>query len=330
MADAFYHEPVLLEACLKALDIRPDGIYVDCTLGGGGHARAILGRLGPDGLLFGVDQDADAVARASRPSEEGLALTEDPRFRLIDSNFSELRRFLQWQGVQQVQGILADLGVSSHQLDQSERGFAFRFEEALLDMRMDQRHGITAAQWLAEAEEKDIAEVLFLYGEIRQARRLARDLVLARAEQGLSTTGQLKVVALKNAGAEKPSKFTARVFQAIRIHLNHEMESLKALLEHSAYLLSQGGRLVVMSYHSLEDRMVKQYIQHGNVEGLDRHDLYGNPLRPFDPVKGRFLKADPDENARNPRARSARLRVGIRNANQMESLATELAKIMES
>jgi len=310
----FYHQPVLLDACLDALQIRSDGVYVDCTFGGGGHSRAILGRLGPKGRLFGIDQDPDALNRARLGSPEyGAALTEDPRFTLIDGNFSQMERFLQWQGVSSVHGILADLGVSSHQLDEEQRGFAFRHESSPLDMRMDHRSGVTAEEWLKTTEQSEMAEVFYRYGEIRQARSLALDLVKARSEGGIKTTGQLKALAMKYVGQEKPSRFVAKVFQAIRIHLNRELDSLCAMLEQSARLLAEGGRLVVMSYHSLEDRLVKNYINHGSLEGQARKDLYGHPLRPFDPIRGRFVTADVEESAQNPRSRSARLRVGVRN-----------------
>jgi 16S rRNA (cytosine1402-N4)-methyltransferase len=224
-----------------------------------------------------------------------------------------MQRFLQWKGVQGVHGILADLGVSSHHLDEADRGFAFRFEEAPLDMRMDRRSGLGASEWLAETSEQEMATVFYRYGEIRQSRRLARDLVVARSERVLETAGQLKAIALRSAGQEKPSRYLARVFQAIRIHLNREMESLQELLEQSASMLIAGGRLAVLSYHSLEDRLVKNFINHGNFEGKDYHDLYGNAIRPLDPVKGRWKQADATEYSENPRARSAKLRVGIRN-----------------
>lgn len=314
MDKAFYHQPVLLEACLDALQIRTDGVYVDCTLGGGGHARAILERLGPQGRLFGIDQDPDALQRAQNvASDTTNVLAQDPRFALIDGNFSQMERFLQWQGVRSVHGILADLGVSSHQLDEENRGFAFRYESSPLDMRMNTRGGMTAAEWLNQADQNEMAEVFYRYGEVRQARSLALDLVRARSEGELKTTGQLKTLALKYVGQEKPSRFVARVFQAIRIHLNNELDSLGAMLEQSARLLVEGGRLVIMSYHSLEDRMVKNYINHGSLDGKARHDLYGHALRPFDPVRGRFVTADQEESTQNPRSRSARLRVGVRN-----------------
>jgi len=314
MDSPFYHQPVMLDACLDALQIRTDGVYVDCTLGGGGHARAILGRLGPQGRLFGIDQDPDALQRAAQGSlDYGPGLTEDPRFTLIDGNFSQMERFLQWHGVSTVQGILADLGVSSHQLDEEQRGFAFRHESSPLDMRMDRRGGVTAEEWLKTAEQSEMAEVLYRYGEIRPSRALALDVVKARGEGGISTTGQLKALAMKYVGQEKPSRFVARVFQAIRIHLNQELDSLCALLEQSARLLAQEGRLVVMSYHSLEDRLVKNYINHGSLDGKAFKDLYGHPLRPFDPIRGRFVTADEEESVQNPRSRSARLRIGVRN-----------------
>jgi 16S rRNA (cytosine1402-N4)-methyltransferase len=314
MDSPFYHQPVMLDACLDALQIRTDGVYVDCTLGGGGHARAILGRLGPQGRLFGIDQDPDALQRASQGSSDyGPGLTEDPRFTLIDGNFSQMERFLQWHGVSKVQGILADLGVSSHQLDEEQRGFAFRHESSPLDMRMDRRSGVTAEEWLRTAEQSEMAEVFYRYGEIRPSRALALDVVKARTEGGISTTGQLKALAMKYVGQEKPSRFVARVFQAIRIHLNQELDSLCALLEQSARLLAQEGRLVIMSYHSLEDRLVKNYINHGSLDGKALKDLYGHPLRPFDPIRGRFVTADEEESVQNPRSRSARLRVGVRN-----------------
>jgi 16S rRNA (cytosine1402-N4)-methyltransferase len=224
-----------------------------------------------------------------------------------------MERFLQWHGVSAVQGILADLGVSSHQLDEEQRGFAFRHESSPLDMRMDRRGGVTAEEWLKTAEQSEMAEVFYRYGEIRPSRALALDVVKARSEGGISTTGQLKALAMKYVGQEKPSRFVARVFQAIRIHLNQELDSLCALLEQSARLLAQEGRLVVMSYHSLEDRLVKNYINHGSLDGKALKDLYGHPLRPFDPIRGRFVTADEEESVHNPRSRSARLRVGVRN-----------------
>jgi 16S rRNA (cytosine1402-N4)-methyltransferase len=224
-----------------------------------------------------------------------------------------MERFLQWHGVSTVQGILADLGVSSHQLDEEQRGFAFRHESSPLDMRMDRRGGATAEEWLKTAEQSEMAEVFYRYGEIRPSRALALDVVKARGEGGISTTGQLKALAMKYVGQEKPSRFVARVFQAIRIHLNQELDSLCALLEQSARLLAQEGRLVVMSYHSLEDRLVKNYINHGSLDGKAFKDLYGHPLRPFDPIRGRFVTADEEESVQNPRSRSARLRIGVRN-----------------
>ncbi len=327
MSKAFYHQPVLLEACLEALQIKADGIYVDCTLGGGGHSRAILQRLGPEGRLFGIDQDEDALQRAIKPLDDGTPpLCADPRFELIDANFSQMQRFLQWKGVQGVHGILADLGVSSHHLDEVNRGFAFRFDEAPLDMRMDRRSGLGASGWLAGTSEEEMATVFYRYGEIRQSRRLAKDLMLARSERSLETAGQLKEIALRSAGQEKPSRYLAKVFQAIRIHLNREMESLQEMLEQSGSMLIAGGRLAVLSYHSLEDRLVKNFINHGNFEGKDYHDLYGNPLRPLDPVKGRWRQADESENSGNPRARSAKLRIGIRNQVSINDLIQAAAK----
>lgn len=303
MTDTAYHRPVLLSECLNGLDLQPGGTYVDVTFGGGGHSRAILERLGAQGRLLAFDQDPDVQAH----------LPQDGRFTFVDANFRHLKRFLRLHGALPVDGILADLGVSSHQFDEAERGFSFRFD-AELDMRMDTRAERSARELLNEASEEELRRIFRLYGELTNAGRVAKLVVLARSKGELRTIEQLKTAIAPAMGNDKPSKFYAKVFQALRIELNEEMEALQEFLLQCADVIKPGGRLVVMSYHSLEDRLVKHLIKQGNLEGKVEKDFYGNDLRPFDPVNGRAIVASEAEQVENPRARSAKLRIGERRA----------------
>lgn len=303
MTDTAYHRPVMLTECLDGLDLQPGGTYVDVTFGGGGHSRAILERLGAQGRLLAFDQDPDVQAH----------LPQDGRFTFVDANFRHLKRFLRLHGALPVDGILADLGVSSHQFDEAERGFSFRFD-AELDMRMDTRAERSARELLNEASEEELRRIFRLYGELTNAGRVAKLVVLARSKGELRTIEQLKAAIAPAMGNDKPAKFYAKVFQALRIELNEEMEALQEFLLQCAEVIKPGGRLVVMSYHSLEDRLVKHLIKQGNLEGKVEKDFYGNDLRPFDPVNGKAIVASDAEQAENPRARSAKLRIGVRRA----------------
>lgn len=301
MTDTAYHRPVMLTECLDGLDLQPGGTYVDVTFGGGGHSRAILERLGAQGRLLAFDQDPDVQAH----------LPQDGRFTFVDANFRHLKRFLRLHGALPVDGILADLGVSSHQFDEAERGFSFRFD-AELDMRMDTRAERSARELLNEASEEELRRIFRLYGELTNAGRVAKLVVLARSKGELRTIEQLKAAIAPAMGNDKPAKFYAKVFQALRIELNEEMEALQEFLLQCSDVIKPGGRLVVMSYHSLEDRLVKHLIKQGNLEGKVEKDFYGNDLRPFDPVNGRAIVASDAEQIENPRARSAKLRIGVR------------------
>lgn len=296
-----YHEPVLLQACLDALAIRPEGSYVDATFGGGGHSKAILARLGPKGSLVAFDRDADA--RANAP--------DDPRFTLIASDFRWVTNHLQFLGKLPVDGLLADLGVSSHQFDTAQRGFSFRFD-APLDMRMNQQAKRTAEDLVNSLDEQALANLLKTYGELPHARKVAQQLVRARAEQRIATTGRLAEVLRPLARRGEEHGFLAQVFQAFRIAVNDELASLEHLLAASAEVIGPGGRLVVMSYHSLEDRLVKNWMRTGNLQGQEEKDLFGNSLRPFKPTQSKPERPSEEEQLRNPRARSARLRTAVR------------------
>lgn len=294
-----YHIPALLKPSVEGLDIRPDGTYVDLTLGGGGHSREILSRLGPDGRLLGFDQDQDAEANAP----------DDPRFTFVCSNFCYLRNFLRYYGVGQVDGILADLGVSSHHLDDAERGFSFRFEDGPLDMRMNTRGGITAADVVNLYDEERLAGVFYLYGELKNSRKLAAAIIKARAVAPIGTTGRLLEVLKPLLGREREKKDLAKAFQALRMEVNHETDALKEMLQAAVRSLKPGGRLAVITYHSLEDRLVKNLIKTGNVEGLVAKDFYGNFHTPLRMVNNKPIVPDAAEVERNPRSRSAKLRV---------------------
>ena len=306
-----YHIPVMLDECLEGLNIRPDGVYVDATFGGGGHSRAILAQLGPAGRLVAFDRDADAARNA----------IDDSRFTLVGENFAYLKSFLRLNGVRQIDGLLADLGVSSHQLDEGDRGFSTR-ADAPLDLRMDRRQPLSAADLLAQADEAELARLLRLYGELPNAAQMARAIVRARSNAPVQTTFQLRDAVARHLPRGKENKYLAMLFQALRIEVNGELEALKALLTQSAEVLVEGGRLVVMSYHSLEDRLVKNFMRSGNFDGEVEKDFYGNPLSPMRMVSHGALRAGEAELAANNRARSARLRVGekcgTRNRNEKE------------
>ena len=280
LQSAVYHVPALLEECIDGLNIQPGGTYVDVTFGGGGHSRAILGHLGECGRLFSLDQDEDARQNS----------LDDPRFTFV------------------LDGILADLGVSFHHFDDSDRGFSFRFEGPL-DMRMNRRSGQTAAQLIATCSEEKLADLFFLYGELKSARRIAAAVVAARSSAPIETTERLLEIVRPYINRKQEKKELAQLFQALRIEVNQEMESLRRLLEQSVELLPQGGRLVVLTYHSLEDRMVKNFMKTGNVEGRAEQDFFGRINAPLRPINNKVIVPDEAEIERNPRSRSAKLRI---------------------
>ncbi|MEW5846739.1 MAG: 16S rRNA (cytosine(1402)-N(4))-methyltransferase RsmH [Bacteroidota bacterium] len=296
-----YHVPVLLAESIEGLSISPNGVYVDLTFGGGGHSRAILEKLGKKGRLIAFDQDEEAQQNA----------IDDKRFMLIRSNFRYFRNFLRYHGIVQVNGILADLGVSSHHLDSPERGFSFRFEGPL-DMRMNRDAKLTAQTVINDYSEEDLTRILKLYGEVQGAGRMASVIAKARATQRIETADQLLEILKPLVPFKIQNKILAQVFQAIRIEVNREMENLKAMLEGSSRCLVPGGRLVVISYHSLEDRMVKNYLRYGNIEGTDSKDLMGNRNVPFEQVNKKVITPGDEECKTNNRARSAKLRIGKR------------------
>lgn len=289
-----YHSPVLLAECLEFLNLRPDGTYVDATFGGGGHSRAILEKLGPNGRLFGFDQDPDAQANA----------LDDPRFTMVPHNFEHLKRFLRLHGAPQVDGILADLGVSSHQLDVPERGFAHKYDGPL-DMRMNPEAGQPASEWLNEVGELELRKVLAEFGDVERPAAVAAAMLRALP---LTTTNELKAVLEPFSQRGRNAKLPARVFQAIRIAVNREMDVLDTFLTDSVEALKPGGRLVVMSYHSLEDRRVKNLMREGRIDGEADRDDFGRRLVPFQVLTRKPVSAGPDELEANPRSRSARLR----------------------
>ncbi|MCD9575948.1 16S rRNA (cytosine(1402)-N(4))-methyltransferase RsmH [Flavobacterium soyae] len=292
-----YHNPVLLHPTVDGLNIKPDGIYVDVTFGGGGHSKEILRRLGPNGKLFAFDQDEDALANA----------LPDERFTLINENFRFIKRFLRFYGVKGVDGILADLGVSSHQFDVPERGFSTRFD-AGLDMRMSQKNDLNAYRVVNEYEEQDLRRVFFDYGELKNAPVLARTIVEARRDYPIKTTDELKDVLKKFLPEKVRNKILAQIYQAIRIEVNQEMDVLKEFIEQSLEILNPGGRLSVISYHSLEDRLVKRFIKNGMFEGEPERDFFGNYSVPFKTI-GKLIVPDDAEIKINNRARSAKLRI---------------------
>ena len=291
-----YHVPVLLQESIECLRIKPDGVYVDCTFGGGGHSRAILARLGNKGRLYGFDQDREAYRNT----------TDDERFTFVRGNFKYISNFLKYYGEDKVDGILADLGVSSHHFDEAERGFSYRFDGAL-DMRMNREASFTAEELINGYDEQALADILYLYGELRNARRIANAIVCRRQTKAIKTIFELTEVLRPFCTKGKEYKELAPIFQAIRIEVNAELDSLKTLLCRSVDLLRSGGRIAVISYHSLEDRLVKNFLKTGNFGGEPQKDFYGNQITPFANVSKAIVSND-REIADNPRARSARLR----------------------
>ena len=295
-----YHVPVLLQESIEGLNIQPDGIYVDVTFGGGGHSREILKYLSPKGHLYGFDQDADAEQN----------IVDDKRFTFVRSNFRYLKNWMRYYGVEQIDGLLADLGVSSHHFDDAERGFSFRYDTPL-DMRMNRRAGMTAADVVNDYEEQRLADVLYLYGELKNARRLAAMLVKTRQQSRIETTGQLLQAVVPQGSAEGAAwkKDMARLFQALRIEVNHEMDALRDMLQGACQLLRPGGRLSVITYHSLEDRIVKNVMKAGNAEGRVEQDFFGRVKSPLHLINNKVTTPSADEQADNPRSRSAKLRI---------------------
>ena len=303
-----YHVPVLLRESIDGLNIQPSGIYVDATFGGGGHSREILKHLGPNGRLYSFDQDADAEKN----------IVDDDRFTFVRSNFRYIKNWMRYYEVDHIDGLLADLGVSSHHFDDETRGFSFRFD-APLDMRMNKRAGTTAADVLNDYSEEQLADVFYLYGELKQARRIAKSIVKARANKRISTTGDLLTALGIEATTEDNSQLSitnsqlkkdmARLFQALRIEVNHEMQALKEMLYGAQQLLKPGGRLSVITYHSLEDRIVKNMMRAGNAEGKVEQDFFGRSKAPLRTVNSKVIEPSAEEIQRNPRSRSAKLRI---------------------
>ena len=293
-----YHVPVLLNESIDGMNLQPGGIYVDVTFGGGGHSKEIL-RQGDESIrLFSFDQDEDAEQN----------IVNDKRFTFVRSNFRYLYNFLRYHNVEEVDAILADLGVSSHHFDDSERGFSFRFD-GKLDMRMNKRAGMTAAEVVNTYEEERLADIFYLYGELKNSRKLASALVKARANKQIVTIGDFLDIVKPMFGREREKKELAKVFQALRIEVNQEMEALKEMLNAAAEALKPGGRLVVITYHSLEDRIVKNMMKTGNIEGKAEQDFFGNVQTPFRLVNNKVIVASDEEVTRNPRSRSAKLRI---------------------
>ena len=310
-----YHVPVLLNESVDGLNIAPGGVYVDVTFGGGGHSREILSRIGGNGRLYSFDQDADAEANIRKggfgdaAAEDGEQAAKDS-FTFVRSNFRYLKNWMRYYGEDHIDGLLADLGVSSHHFDDGERGFSFRFD-APLDMRMNKRAGATAADVVNTYAEAQLADVLYLYGELKNSRRLASAIVKARAEKAIKTTGDLVEAVEKQLPRERAKKDMARVFQALRIEVNHEMDALREMLAAATALLAPGGRLVVITYHSLEDRIVKNIMKTGNAEGKLQQDFFGRIECPFRTV-GKVIVPGSEEQQRNPRSRSAKLRIAVK------------------
>ena len=298
MIEPEYHIPALLNETIEGLNINPDGIYVDVTFGGGGHSREILKHLSKKGKLLGFDQDEDAIKNQ----------IIDPRFIFVRSNFLYLKNFLRYHNIDKVDGILADLGVSSHHFDEAERGFSFRFD-GLLDMRMNTKSPLTAAVLLNTYSEEQLADVFYLYGEMRNSRKIAKTIVNARTATPFNKIFPFVEVLKPFLSRENEKKDMARIFQALRIEVNKEMDVLKALLEQSLEVLNPEGRLVVLTYHSLEDRLVKNFFRSGNFEGRIEKDFFGNVLSPLKALNNKVIIADEAELQRNPRARSAKLRI---------------------
>ncbi|HNP89753.1 16S rRNA (cytosine(1402)-N(4))-methyltransferase RsmH [Macellibacteroides fermentans] len=293
-----YHIPVMLNECMEGLAIKPDGVYVDVTFGGGGHSKEILSRLGKKGTLYGFDQDADAENN----------IPEDDRFVFVRSNFRYLSNFMRFHGETEIDGLLADLGVSSHHFDDKDRGFSFRFQ-GMLDMRMNTRAGKTAADILNTYTEEALSTLFYLYGELKNSRKLASVIVKARETKPLETTDEFLALITPYIGKDKEKKMLAQVFQALRIEVNDEMRALREMLQQAMRLLKPGGRLVVMTYHSLEDRLVKNFFKSGNFEGTISQDFFGNIQSPFRLINNKVITPSSEEVEVNPRSRSAKLRI---------------------
>jgi len=296
-----YHNPVLLKDSVDALIINESGIYVDCTFGGGGHSREILSRLDQNGKLFSFDQDVDAVRNK----------IDDDRFELVEQNFRFLKNNLRFRGIKQVDGVLGDLGVSSHQFDTPERGFSTRFDGEL-DMRMNQNAKLSAKTIINEYEEEDLARVFYDFGELQGSYRLAREVVKARADKQINTIDEFKQI-FSFIPKMKENKFFAQMFQALRIEANDEMAALKEMLTQCGEVIKPGGRLVIISYHSLEDRLTKRYMKNGIFEGEPERDVFGNWSAPFKPLQSKVIVPTQEEINENPRARSAKMRIAVRN-----------------
>lgn len=294
-----YHVPVLLHESIDGLDIKPGGVYVDVTFGGGGHSREILRRLDPTARLFSFDQDADAERNVPEGAEG---------FTFVRSNFRYLKNWMRFYDVDHIDGLLADLGVSSHHFDDAERGFSFRFD-APLDMRMNKRAGKTAADIVNSYDEQQLADIFYLYGEMKNSRRIAAALAKARADKPIATTQDFLKAVEPLFRREREKKDMARLFQALRIEVNHEMVALKQMLAAATELLAHGGRLSVITYHSLEDRIVKNFMKTGNAEGKAEQDFFGRIEAPYKLVNNKVIVPDDDEQQRNPRSRSAKLRI---------------------
>lgn len=298
MQEPQYHIPALLPETIEALNINPSGIYVDATFGGGGHSRAITERLGPEGHLYGFDQDMDAVERSFR----------DPRFTIVHSNFRFITNFMRYYGVEKVDGILGDLGVSFHHFDDPGRGFSFR-ADGPLDMRMNRDARLTAADIVNTRDEAELANIFYLLGELKSSRRLASAIVKARAAEPITTTERLLKVIAPCVNPRQEKKELAQIFQALRIEVNGELDALETLLQSSLKLLRPGGRLAIITYHSLEDRLVKNFMRTGNLKGEDSRDFFGRNLSPFRLLTSKPIVPSAEEVERNPRSRSAKLRV---------------------
>ena len=296
-----YHVPVLLQESVDGLDIKPDGIYVDVTFGGGGHSREILSRIGKNGHLYSFDQDEDAEKN----------ILNDNRFTFVRSNFRYLHNWMRYYDVEHIDGLLADLGVSSHHFDDETRGFSFRFD-APLDMRMNKRSGMTAAEILNNYDEEQLADIFYIYGELKNGRKVASAIIKARSSKTIETTGDLMQITESLFPREREKKETAKLFQALRIEVNHEMEALKEMLYGAQEVLREGGRLSVITYHSLEDRIVKNFMKAGNAEGKVNQDFFGRTVAPFRQISNKVIVPSEEEQLRNPRSRSAKLRIAER------------------
>ena len=298
MQEPVYHIPALLEECLEGLNISPNGTYVDVTFGGGGHSRGIIENLGEEGRLFSFDQDSDAEKN----------IIDDKRFTFVKSNFRFLKNFMQYHNVDEVDGIIADLGVSFHHFDEADRGFSFRFD-GKLDMRMNRKGGKSASEIINRYPEDKIADILYYYGEMRNARRIASAIVKRRENKSIETTSDFLSVIKDLVNPKQEKKELAQIFQALRIEVNDEMASLKTMLMQSAKILKPGGRMVVLTYHSLEDRIVKDFFKFGNFEGKAEKDFFGRVIAPLKQVNNKVIIPSEEEIERNPRSRSAKLRI---------------------